>query len=169
MIVKSEAVINGVLNTEYGINTDRTDDIIYGIPKRSFPFEWDDVPEGTESFAVEFMDYDNTEDEGVPWVHWIALGIAPDKRCFKDNEAADADIINGKNSWSMPYAPYDQIPDSAAEGYGGPAPGRPHEYELTVYALDFMPEIESGFCYNSFRKTVQEHKISEGKLIFLYG
>lgn len=169
MIVKSDAVINGVLDARFGINTENKCDIIHGIPKRSFPFEWDDVPDGTKSFAVEFMDYDNTEDEGVPWVHWIALGIDSAKRGFAENEAVSADIINGINSWSIPYAPYDTIPDSAALGYGGPAPSRTHEYELTVYALDIMPEYESGFFYNSFRKTVQEHKISEGKMVFLYG
>ncbi len=34
-----------------------------------FDLEWDDVPKGTKSFALIFIDYENHKDEGVPVEH----------------------------------------------------------------------------------------------------
>ena len=114
MKLTSKAMTNGYMDPEYGIKTTDESQIKYGIPQRSFPLEWDDVPEGTESFAIICMDYDNVEDEGVPWVHWLVSDIDKDRRSLEDNEAAKGTLIQGMTSWALPYGPYEGIP---AEGF----------------------------------------------------
>lgn len=168
MKIKSPAIVNGYLKDEYGINTPEKDRIVYGIPQRSLPLEWEDVPEGTESFAIVCMDYDNTEDEGVPWVHWLVSDIGSDVRGLDDDEAAEGKLIQGMTSWALPYGPYEEIPDEAAIGYGGPAPGRTHEYEIELFALDVKPQLENGFYYSKIRKITEDHTIAKAVLKFNY-
>ena len=168
MKLTSKAMTNGYMDPEYGIKTTDENQIKYGIPQRSFPLEWDDVPEGTESFAIICMDYDNVEDEGVPWVHWLVSDIDKDRRSLEDNEASKGTLIQGMTSWALPYGPYEGIPAEYIANYGGPAPGRPHEYEVEIYALDIKPNLETGFYYNKIRKITQEHAIDKAVLKFIY-
>jgi len=56
----SPAVKDGYLDVKYGINTPDQSTVVEGIPQVSFPFEWEGAPEGTVSYAVEYMDYDKT-------------------------------------------------------------------------------------------------------------
>ena len=40
--------------------------------------------------------------------------------------------------------------------YGGPAPeDRPHEYELHLYALSDMLNLQNGYYYNEFLKEIR--------------
>ena len=160
----SPAIVDGFLKDEYGINTPEKDRIVYGIPKRSLPLEWSEVPAGTESLAIICMDYMNAEDEGVPWVHWLVSDIPADKAGLADDEAATGNLIEGMTSWALPYGPYEEIPDEAAIGYGGPAPGRTHEYEFELYAFDAKPQLERGFFINALRKFAEEHTIEKAVL-----
>lgn len=168
MKLKSSAVVDGCLKPEYGINTKDESQIQYGIPQRSFPLEWEDVPEGTESFALVFMDYDNVEDEGVPWVHWLVSDLEKERRALEDNEAASQELIQGTTSWALPYGPYEGIPEEYITRYGGPAPGRTHEYEIELIALDVKPELKKGFYYNTIRRVIEEHQIERAILRFNY-
>ena len=168
MKLTSKAVVDGYLDPEYGINTTDESQIKYGIPQRSLPLEWDEVPEATESFAIVCMDYDNVEDEGVPWVHWLVSDIDKDVRGLADNQAEDENLIQGMTSWALPYGPYEGIPTEYISRYGGPAPGRTHEYEIELFALDIKPNLEKGFYYNKIRKIAEEHAIDKATLRFLY-
>lgn len=168
MKLTSKAVVDGYLDPEYGINTTDESRIKYGIPQRSFPLEWTDVPEGTESFAIICMDYDNVEDEGVPWVHWLVSDIDKNCRALEDDEASKGTLVQGMTSWALPYGPYEGIPTEYIANYGGPAPGRDHEYEVEIFALDMKPELETGFYYNKIRKIAQEHAIDKAMLRFTY-
>lgn len=168
MIIKSPAVKDGYLLPEYGINTPYKDEIKYGIPQRSFPLEWDDVPEGVESFAIVCIDYDNVEDEGVPWVHWLVSDIDKNCRSLKENEAVEGNLVQGTTSWAIPYGPYEGIPEELVRRYGGPAPERVHEYEVEIYALDIKPCLENGFYFNKIRKIAQEHTVDKAMLRILY-
>ena len=165
----STAVDNGRLDIRYGINSGDASMIEEGIPQISFPFEWSGEPEGTKSYAIEYMDYDNAEDEGVIWIHWIAAGIPADRHEFAEGEASGSDIIQGHNSWALPYGPYEHIPDKYKTGYGGPAPGHCHTYELTIYALDNVPELKDGFFYADMRNSIEGHILDKAVLKMKYG
>ena len=168
--LSSPAVVDGYLYVKYGINTPDQSTVKEGIPQVSFPVEWSGAPEGTKSYAVEYMDYDNAEDEGVIWIHWIAAGIGADKNGLLENAAKeDTSIIHGHNSWSLPYGPYEELSDEARIGYGGPAPGRRHTYELVLYALDNVPELETGFYYSDMRNAIEGHVLDKAVLKMYYG
>lgn len=168
MKLKSPAIVDGYLLPEYGINTPDESQIKYGIPQRSLPLEWEDAPAETKSFAIICMDYDNVEDEGVPWVHWLVSDIPADRTGLADNEAETGNLVQGMTSWALPYGPYEGIPTEYIARYGGPAPGRTHEYEFEIYALDIEPGLETGFYYNKLRKIVREHEIDKAILKCFY-
>ena len=168
MKIMSTAVDNGYLKAEYGINTPEKDRVLYGIPQRSFPICWSDVPQNTKSFALVCIDYDNVEDEGVTWIHWLVSDIAGECRGMDDDEAVKGNLVQGRTSWALPYGPYEEIPDSIIASYGGPAPDRTHEYEIEIFALDIIPNLENGFYYNKLRKIINEHTIEKAILKFYY-
>ena len=166
----SSAVKDGRLDIEYGINAADQTRIKEGIPRYSLPFEWSGEPEGTASYAIEYMDYDNAEDEGVIWIHWIAAGIDAKRHSYAAGEAGNDDTIaHGHNSWSLPYGPYEKISEQYKIGYGGPAPGRCHTYELTIYALDYKPDLKTGFYYGEMRNKLEGHVLDKAVLRMQYG
>ena len=167
--LSSSAVKEGRLDVKYGIDSTDQSMIEEGIPQVSFPFEWDGEPEGTKSYAIEYMDYDNAEDEGVIWIHWIAAGIAAGMHDLPEDGARKAELIHGHNSWSLPYGPYLDISDKYKIGYGGPAPGRCHTYELVIYALDYKPELKEGFYYADLRNSIEGHILDKAVLRMKYG
>ena len=54
-------------------------------------------------------------------------------------------------------------------GYGGPAPGRRHTYELTIYALDLIPDLKEGFYYADLRNAMEGHILDKAVLKMYYG
>jgi len=168
MILSSTAVRNGRLDERYGINGSK-DDQSYDIPLISFPLEWSDVPAGTKSFALSLIDYDNCADEGLIWIHWLAL-IPGDYRSLKENASRiDPHLIQGYNSWACRWEDCGDIPIEYARYYGGPAPEREHEYELVLYALDYEPDLNGGFYYNDLRRAMRGHLLDKAELKAFYG
>jgi Raf kinase inhibitor-like YbhB/YbcL family protein len=89
---------------------------------------WEDVPAGTQSFAVTIYDKDAPTGSGF-W-HWVIFNIPSDVKELK----------SGAGDLAKTLAPKDAIQtnnDSGAQGYIGPCPppGAPHEYLITVFAL----------------------------------
>lgn len=79
---------------------------------------WDDVPDGTRSFALSFVDLDPV---ARGYVHWLVVDIDADTRDLPEGIAAVG--IPGHARQLTPYA--------------GPfPPSGTHEYEFTLYALD---------------------------------
>jgi len=165
--IKSEGVKNGVLSEAYGINN--ADSLIEGVPTISFPLSWENGPVGTVSFSLVFVDYDNVEDEGVPWIHWLVANIPYDVKGLRENESrTNPDLTQGRNSWALPYGPYEGISQDVICHYGGPAPFRPHEYECTLYALDCLLELKKGFYLNQLRKAMNGHVLAKTTLKMQY-
>ncbi len=162
----SVAFVDGTIKEEYGI---LGQDAAFGIPTKSFPVAWTNPPEGTASYAIVFEDFDNIPDEGVCWIHWIVADIPADVTALDKGASRNMrGLVEGKNSWHMPYAPYDQIPEELTIGYGGPAPERPHEYELTIYALDKTLGMQPGFFYNELRRAMEGHILGTCRLKGMY-
>lgn len=85
---------------------------------------WGTPPDGTEELAVAMVDESVISDDG-PFVHWVIAGIRP----------AEITLIEG----DVPAGSVQAINFFGDVGYGGPCPPLgedPHEYKLTVYALN---------------------------------
>jgi len=165
--IYSSAVRHGILSDEYGCNN--TDSLVEGVPTVSFPLAWETPPAGTISFSLVFEDYDNIEDEGVCWIHWLVANIPSGVSQLMVNESrTNPKLIQGKNSWALPYGPYAGISQDVICHYGGPAPGRPHEYECTIYALNCFLDLKNGFCLNHLRKAMDGNILEKTTLKMLY-
>jgi Raf kinase inhibitor-like YbhB/YbcL family protein len=165
--IHSEAVRNGVLSGEYGINNFSS--LLEGVPTVSFPLKWENAPIGTKSFALVFEDYDNVEDEGVCWIHWLVADVPAHVDALTENESrTNPNLTQGNNSWALPYGPYAGISQEAICHYGGPAPGRPHEYECTMFALDSILDLKAGFYLNQLRKAMDGHVLAKAMLKMKY-
>lgn len=159
---------NGYLPDRHGKYAD-AELMIDGHPFVSFPIEIADVPEGTVSLAVEFVDYDAIPVGGFCWIHWLACNIDPHTQLIPDNASALEliDMVQGTNSDWSPLAGAHSKPQ-IIKRYAGPfPPDKDHEYTLIVYALDIMLELEEGYYQNEFRKAVRGHVLKRVELDFM--
>lgn len=150
----SDAFSDGRIQDRYGR---RSGDQLEGVPQLSFPVRWEGAPVGTKSFALVFIDYDNVIGEGIIWVHWLAVNIPAEAEGLAEDAArTDGTLVQGKNTWAFQLGTENPV----CNRYGGPAPeDRPHEYELQLYALSEMLDLENGCYYNEFLRA------SRGKVL----
>lgn len=89
---------------------------------RSPHLAWDDVPEGTKSFALTLFDF--TPGLEIGWWHWVAFNIPAGTRSI----AAGA---------KLPPGTVEARSDLGTFGYSGPGPGpgNTNSYRFTLYAL----------------------------------
>ena len=148
--VFSDGFEHGTIQAPYG---KKSPDCVQGIPQLSFPVRWEQLPEGTKSLALVFIDYDNVIGEGIIWVHWLAANIPAGMPGLGEDAArTDGTFLQGKNTWAFQLG----ADHPACNRYGGPAPeDRPHEYELQLYALSDMLNLENGYYYNEFLKEIR--------------
>lgn len=153
-IITSEVFLDGNIDKKYG---KYSGNIEGDIPQGSFPFSWSGAPEGTKSYAAVFIDYDNVMGEGIIWIHWLAANIPAEyTSLIEDASRKDKNIVQGKHSWAMDVEMDMDEDDPLSIYYGGPAPeDRPHEYELQLFALSEMLELENGYYYNEFLKAIR--------------
>ncbi|QSP95672.1 YbhB/YbcL family Raf kinase inhibitor-like protein [Marinobacter salinisoli] len=142
-----------------------TDHMSFG-PNKNPELVWDEVPEGTRSFAVIMFDPDvpsvaddvnkegKTVSEGLPRVdffHWLLVDIPADVRRIPEGEDSDGVFPKGKPGGPGPIGVrgvnnYTQFladnPDMGGTycGYDGPCPPWNdeivHHYHFEVFALD---------------------------------
>lgn len=167
--LKSSAFQDGIIDRKFG-NWGPESNMKYGIPQTSFPIEWDGIPCGTRSFAIVFIDYDDVKDEGFPFLHWLACDIPATRKGLDENESRmNPDFHQGHNSWCIPFGDYAEIPEDYSLHFGGPAPEYRHEYELYLYALDYVPNLSDGFWYNDLRRAMRGHVLEKAVLCGFYG
>lgn len=169
LILSSSAFKNGKIEKRFG-KLGAEENMEYGIPQTSFPLSWKGVPDGTQSYAIVFIDYDDVKDEGVPFIHWLACDIPAEEKKLPENASRlNNDFHQGHNSWCMPFGGYEKIPEDYSVHFGGPAPDYEHEYEVWLYALDCMPNLENGFWYNDLRRAMKGHILERALLSGYYG
>lgn len=140
--------------------------LLDGHPIRSFPIEISDVPEGTRSLALTFLDYDAVPVSGFCWIHWLACDIAPDVSLVPENASASGELacVQGSNSDWSPLAGSCTDP-RIIHRYAGPyPPDKTHDYTLTVYALDRMLGLSEGYFLNEFRRAIRGRVLAEASL-----
>ena len=88
----------GLLADQYGKFAPASD-MLADHPVRSFPIEIADVPAGTESLALTFVDFDSTPVCGFTWIHWLAANFPANTTLIGD-DASRKDghgFVQGKN------------------------------------------------------------------------
>ncbi|MBQ6386496.1 MAG: YbhB/YbcL family Raf kinase inhibitor-like protein [Lachnospiraceae bacterium] len=154
MRIVSEVMNGGEIPARFGKYG--TQNNSFGVPSCSVPFEIEDAPEGTKSFAVVLDDVDSVPVCGFVWLHWIAANIK--KTRVPENDSVNADYVQGTNSWLGTYG------KEGSAGYGGMTPpDRPHVYTLKVYALDTELDLEDGFFYNALVHAMKGHVLASAE------
>lgn len=92
------------------------------------PLAWTNVPAGTKSFGLVIFDPDGAKGGGA--VHWVAYGIAGERRALPE----------GFGNKKVGY-----VAGTSASGdhdYMGPCPipGHTNHYIFSLYALDLAPD-----------------------------
>lgn len=154
MVVTSTGIVNGVIDDKYGKYGEQFNE--NGVPTYSLPLKFENSPLGTKSYAVVLEDKDAFPiSEGFSWIHWTAANIT--KTEIMENESqTSTDFVQGINSWIS--AQGGNQSKKLSSFYGGMAPpDAPHTYEIHVYALDTILELENGFLYNDLYHKMDGH------------
>jgi Raf kinase inhibitor-like YbhB/YbcL family protein len=123
--------------------------------------QWSDAPIGTESFAVIMHHYPQNTTEGVddPSQYWLLWEIP----------ATTTDLPAG-NPNSVGHEGADK--DRNITGYTPPCspPGARHEYMITVFALDAVPELpkqdDISINWAEMSDAIDEHIIASSSISF---
>lgn len=157
---------NGYLLQKYSKHA--AEEYMYkGNPKVSFPITFEEVPDGTKSFAITLIDYDAVGVCGFPWIHWIACDIPADVKELPENISMNntLKIVQGKNSFSSDFV--GETDPKIIYGYVGPTPpDKDHKYILEVYALDCdsLP-LSTGFLLNDLYDEMENHILEKNTLV----
>ncbi|WP_429946305.1 YbhB/YbcL family Raf kinase inhibitor-like protein [Bibersteinia trehalosi] len=163
MRVTSAAIQNGSFADKYGKRG--TQFSPNGMPTYSIPFEIQDAPLGTKSFAVVLEDKDAITASGFVWVHWLIADLK--RTSLAENESLTAtDFVQGANSWASVLGKFEL---DEASSYGGMAPPNcEHRYELIVYALDCDLNLKKGFRFNDLHFAMQGHILAQASVMGKY-
>jgi Raf kinase inhibitor-like YbhB/YbcL family protein len=109
--------------------------------------EWEDVPEGTRSFALTLVDIDSTARD---YVHWLVADISPKISWLP--EAVSGDRTSAFNEIKPYIGPFPQFGT--------------HDYEFTVYALrtDGL-RVRHGASLEEFKQAAQRESLAAATLI----
>lgn len=165
MLVTSDAVKNGLFEDKYGKRGTEFNE--NGVPSYSVPFKIEDAPSGTVSYSLVMEDKDSYPvSPGFVWIHWLAANIT--QTDIKENiSQTTTDFLQGANSWISIQG--DNQTRELSSFYGGMAPpDAPHLYELKVFALDKMLNLEKGFYLNELYKEMDGHVLAHYTLKALY-
>ncbi|RLI45217.1 YbhB/YbcL family Raf kinase inhibitor-like protein [Candidatus Bathyarchaeota archaeon] len=111
---------------------------------------WEDVPEGTKSFALSVTDPDAP---GGEFIHWLVYDIPQDVRNI--------------DRASVPEGAEQVENDFGKKEYGGPCPpSGTHRYIFTLFALD--TEHLKDVNRNNFFDKVEKHSLAKAELKGLY-
>lgn len=153
MKVTSFGIVEGVINDKYGKRGELDEK---GIPSISIPLKIEDYPKNTKSFAVVIEDKDAIPvSGGFSWIHWVACNITKDE--LDENESrTNKEIKQGLNSWISVQG--GSVDKDFCKYYGGMAPPDcPHIYEIHVYSLDCMIDLEDGYYLNELHRKMEGH------------
>jgi Raf kinase inhibitor-like YbhB/YbcL family protein len=123
---------------------------------------WSGAPKGTKSFAVSMYDPDAPTGSGF-W-HWWVANLPP----------ATTGLPKGAGGGTgLPAGALQARNDYSQVGYGGPCPppGKPHRYQITVYALDVdkLPDAGPDASPAVFGFDAHAHTVAKATLTGLYG
>lgn len=165
MIVTSTGITNGLIDDKYGKRGFQFNE--NGIPNYSIPLKIEHSPKGTVSYAIVLEDKDAYPvTKGFAWIHWLVANLTRSE--LFENESITADeIVQGSNS-STSIQGGNQSRDYSSFYGGMSPPDNPHIYELHVYALDTLLDLEKGFLLNELYRKMDGHMLDSFTLKGLY-
>lgn len=117
------------------------------------PFDIVGVPKDATSLVLIMEDPDAPVPGG--WVHWTIFNIDPTTKEIKENSAPEAGI-EGLTSFGK-------------SAYGGPCPpSGTHRYQIKLYALDTMLDLDSSAKREDIESAMKGHVMDEDVLAGLY-
>ena len=127
----------------------------------SLPVTWAEVPEGTKGFSFSIVD---RHPIARNWIHWFVVNIPA-------SATGIAEGASGSHE-NMPPGSLELLNSYGSFGYGGPKPPRgtgPHEYVMTVYALDVpaLPLTPSTVAVEA-EKLIKAHLLGSGVVIGIF-
>lgn len=167
-------------------------------PNRNPHLSWEDIPEGTKSFAITVIDGDaptvgddvNQEGREVPadlprtdFTHWLLVDIPESVREIVEGEYSEGVTPRGKsavpevsrggvNDYTGWFA---EDPDMKGTyfGYDGPCPpwndSIIHHYEFTVHALDVPAlDLPSDFAASDLEAAMSGHILDSASMVGTY-
>jgi Raf kinase inhibitor-like YbhB/YbcL family protein len=121
------------------------------------PLSWNEVPEGTESFALIA---DDPDAPGRTFVHWVIYNIPASTTEFPEGVPNDSTVLGGAEQGEN---------SSNKTGYMGPCPpSGTHRYFFKLYALDKKVEGGPGLSKSELIKAMKDHVLAEGQLMGKY-
>jgi hypothetical protein len=118
------------------------------------PLAWTNVPAGTKSFGLIIYDPDGAKGGGA--VHWVAYGIAGERRSLPEGFGTEkAGYVGGTSA-------------SGDHDYMGPCPipGHTNHYIFSLYALDLAPDaLQAGLTRDQFLDATRGHVLDIGSLV----
>jgi Raf kinase inhibitor-like YbhB/YbcL family protein len=123
------------------------------------PLEWEDVPDGTQAFALICEDPDAPS--GV-FTHWVLFNLPRGDRELGEGVAKDAVLPTGARQGTNSFSNI---------GYGGacpPARDREHRYFFKLYALDTDLDLAPGARKDQLLDAMADHILAEAQLMGIY-
>ena len=149
MSVSSSGIKNGVIADKYGMRGTMD---AGGVPTVSLPLTVKNAPSATKCYAVYMRDPDSVPLAGFAWNHWMAANIKSGTIAENASVKSASQMVQGRN-------------DFGTIGYGGPTPpNAPHQYVMTVYALDQNVKLSKGFSYSQFQAAIKGHVLAEATI-----
>ncbi len=173
MKVFSQNISDNYLQDPFG---HRGQEFIKSKPSRSFHIAWSDLPEGTESLALIFIDYEAVPVCGFPWIHWTmanidpSIGELPENFSVQNKANRSSKFIEGVTSWNSKLLPKEWfLEKEEATGYGGAAPpDGTHLYTVNLFTLDTSLALKRGFFMNELLEKMEGHILAQASLKMFY-
>jgi Raf kinase inhibitor-like YbhB/YbcL family protein len=168
----------------------------YGFAANRNPhLAWDDVPAGTQSFALLCIDPDVPTDIApaqIPadqprtdFTHWVIVDVPADVRTLAAGSCSDGVVAHGKAAPKGPAGSRQGLndytgwfandPDMRGDwrGYDGPFPPphdlRLHRYFFRVFALDVAKlDVPERFTASDVLQAMQGHVLDEAAIYGTY-
>jgi Raf kinase inhibitor-like YbhB/YbcL family protein len=120
---------------------------------------WDNVPEGTKSFALILSDPDAPVGT---FIHWVVYDIPAEVRALSEGIPRTGILENGARQGVNGFRNI---------GYNGPKPppGKPHRYFFRLYALDTVLNSEPGIAAGKLQGLIEGHILAQAELMGIYG
>ena len=164
MIIESTSLIDGYFKDECGkhAHSKRPDGKVTYSPQLTI----NDAPANTVSFALFMEDRDAIPVCGFSWILWVACNITQ-KDLEEGSSENSPSYAQGANSWISPLA--GSLDRLAASTYGGMAPpDKDHRYDIYIFALDCMLNLEQGFYANELFHAMENHILTIGSISGIY-